>query len=394
MDDEETRQTHDAEANEAPREDGTRQEPSPPQGDRPQARGHAADVRAAQRLYANARRVFQSHAADLLEGARASLRPFRSLPLPFSPFEVMDATTLERAYQSTLVWLLDPSGRHGFGDRFLRRFLALVGINEFHDIVGLSTTLRPAIAAEVQWSTDTHNSQPGQGLWSKGGRKRMRRIRCDLVLALPPRLYAIELKVKSDERRYELDGSEITQAALYERSLALLCAPRRSDAGWVYSQTPGFDEAQRGLILNALHAHPPAFRASVNACTTVQGVLVHLDSQCSLGAQPAVRPPHRQWRRPIRHLDWRDIAAMLADLRHQQTVDGSSAAVLDGLRQAIYRTVETDELQDLLTSAETLRILCDQPQLLRQWPQETRRLIGVIMGALADRPECTRMPSL
>ena len=48
----------------------------------------------------------------------------------FNLFEVLGRTHLELAHSSFLAWLLDPLESHGFGNKFLVRFMQSSGINE------------------------------------------------------------------------------------------------------------------------------------------------------------------------------------------------------------------------------------------------------------------------
>ncbi|MEZ4435784.1 MAG: PD-(D/E)XK nuclease family protein [bacterium] len=345
----------------------------------------------AQRFYDEAHGLLRSRALGSLDDARQALLPFRSLPLPFSPFDVMNAESLERAFQAVIYWLLDPSARHGMGDRFLRRFLTLTGVADLHHMIRLSESLKPMLLQEFRWETNSARAQPHEGLWDANGRRPVPSVRCDLVILLPPHLVAIELKVTSDERTYQLDGLPISQAALYERSLALVCAFNRGESSIpVYSTAAHLDREQYARIIASAERRSPALAPILKECTRIHGVLVHLSHECDRKNERPVPADQGEWRRRIQHIDWRDVARILADLRHHQTVDGGSASIMDGLRQAIYRCIRTEDDEDLMVSAETLRLFSDEPHLLRRWPQETNRLLKVILSGLTKRPECVR----
>ena len=88
--------------------------------------------------YSNDMYAQEANELERLIVDNSDLEHLEDLIAEFNIFEVLGVQTRETRHSAFLAWLLDPSGNHGLGDYFLRRFLWQVTSRA--RAVGMTTT--------------------------------------------------------------------------------------------------------------------------------------------------------------------------------------------------------------------------------------------------------------
>lgn len=337
--------------------------------------------------------IFKAEAKQLAATMDQWIGPMVGVPLPVAPFEVLGAGDSERAFQSTLRWVLDQNGTHDLGDRFLRRFLARVQLTLGDAVFDFSRTLDATILCEFQWDTS------GLGLLREADRSPADALRCDLVIVCPPHLVAVELKVGAAETLYcQSDGVSISQAALYTAAFNAFVsrkqrAPSTSEraAAGVPLGASSVDAARWTLghierIAQAAERHSEAARSMLR-CARAYGVLLHMNDACALMSE--VPEGHSGIERgvAVRHLDWRDVAEILADVIQTSNPRPDVVLLLRGFIEAIYAECG-DTPKSLIHDVEEARLRVGEPRVLDRFPIRSRLELLRLKKALSGRAPC------
>ena len=268
-----------------------------------------------------------------------------------------------------MAWLLDPNGSHELGDRFARRFFARAGITFGGRVFDFGTPLDLVVVEEFSWQVPSEAKVFGD--------EPTRSLRCDLLAVLGRDVVPIELKVDSYESAYDVDGGRWAQAALYTAVMEAVCHPRRVDHGMAWRQcvraSAYSTEVGRGTIL----------WSRLERCQCARGIIVHMAEGCLKQHEGA----GVENRRDVRHIEWIDAVAILADLRAQRgfALDVDHLTLAFG--QAVLERIPVGEYT-IMEATEELRMRCAERLLLTRFPVRTVVEVERLRRALSARASC------
>jgi hypothetical protein len=309
-------------------------------------------------------------ASESVSEAAACLPELEMAQSRYSLFDILSVGSRERTFQSVLEWLLDTDGSHGLGDRFLRDFLARVRIDPDGRLSDFGHPLRSVVIDEFEWPV------PANAALARLDGKRADKLRCDILLLVPPIAIPIEVKVEAVESQYlqAHTGRTWAQCALYVEHLSLLKSVRQLSAS---------ERQIAESVLNAANARSMKGKPGRNVlrnCSKIVGVLVHFPGACLKDLEQDF-----EHGRDVRHMDWRDVASILSE--HAREAEPDVTTILKGLVNAIWRFIPVGDV-DVLNVAREIRWWKAQKWLLEKHPAKAIERSRAFMKQVRDRTKC------